>query len=175
MTGTLCRRLTEAYGIHGTVHFPATDISPLLTEFFHICRHAANDRQVHEAGALIFHRIMQQLVAKQTAAPDAAAVAKTYIDSNIDSRLTVKEVAAVTALSVAQLGRIFRRAYGETVYAYILTRKLETAEELLRNTTLSVCEISDMLSFADEHYFSSVFRKKRGLSPLSYRKNTRVF
>ena len=77
-------------------------------------------------------------------------------------------------MSVSQLGRIFKAEYGMTVYAYILKRKIETAENLLRNTSLSVKEIADTLSFTDEHYFSNIFKKKTCMTPCEYRRESAV-
>ena len=47
------------------------------------------------------------------------------------------------------------------------------AKELLSNTMLAVKEISYSLGFTDEHYFSTFFRKRTGITPLDYRKSTR--
>ena len=73
-------------------------------------------------------------------------------------------------LSPSQLTRVFRAAYGQTPYRYLLGRRLETACLLLRGTSLPVREIAAHLCFSDEHYFSSLFRQKIGVSPLAYRR-----
>ena len=72
--------------------------------------------------------------------------------------------------SESQTIRIFKRAYGVTPYAYLLEKKLDLAGQLLRDTNLSVREIAEKLSFADEYYFSNVFKKKTGVSPSVYRR-----
>ena len=56
-----------------------------------------------------------------------------------------------------------------TPYAYLLEKKLELAGQLLRDTNLSVREIAEKLSFADEYYFSNVFKKKMGVTPSLWR------
>ena len=56
------------------------------------------------------------------------------------------------------------------VYAVVKGRRLETACLLLRGTSLPVREIAAHLCFSDEHYFSSLFRQKIGVSPLAYRR-----
>ena len=63
---------------------------------------------------------------------------------------------------------MFKRAYGITPYDYILTRKIETAKLLLKNSSLSVKEIAYRLNFADEHYFSNIFLQKTGVRPKKY-------
>ena len=69
-----------------------------------------------------------------------------------------------------KLDYISQSEYGETVYSYILEQKIRTAENLLKNSGLSVKEISDMLKFTDEHYFCNIFKKKRGVTPARYRR-----
>ena len=48
--------------------------------------------------------------------------------------------------------------------------RIEDAKTLLENTKLSVTEISYSVGFADSNYFSNIFKKSVGLSPLAYRK-----
>ena len=82
----------------------------------------------------------------------------------------MEELAEEICLSPSQLTRVFRAAYGQTPYRYLLGRRLETACLLLRGTSLPVREIAAHLCFSDEHYFSSLFRQKIGVSPLAYRR-----
>ena len=51
----------------------------------------------------------------------------------------------------------------------ILNEKIKTAKALLATTEMSVKSISEKLCFADEHYFSHLFKQKTGLSPLKYK------
>ena len=61
--------------------------------------------------------------------------------------------------------------FGVTPYRYLLSRRLETARLLLRGTALPVREIAFRLCFSDEHYFSSLFRRKTGQTPSAYRRD----
>ena len=56
-----------------------------------------------------------------------------------------------------------------TPYKYILNGKTETAKMMLLNTNMPIKEIAYELSFADEHYFSNMFKKLTGTSPKKYR------
>lgn len=67
--------------------------------------------------------------------------------------------------------RIFKEKYGVTPYKYYTDKKMRTAKLYLRNTDLTVDEISRRLGFTDPHYFSAYFKSASGISPLSYRKN----
>lgn len=66
--------------------------------------------------------------------------------------------------------RVFRQAYDETPYSYILRRRIETAKQLLRSTSLPLSEIAERLSFSDLHHFTHTFKRREGMSPGAYRK-----
>jgi AraC-like DNA-binding protein len=66
------------------------------------------------------------------------------------------------------LGRSFKRAFGETPHRYLLRRRVERAKELLRNTPLSVTEISLDVGFRSLGSFSTAFRALVGESPREY-------
>lgn len=171
ISGRLCEKLLAAYGIENMVYFPDTSVGELFDEFFDFCALTTDINRINESGAVLFHRIVQQLSAN-TNHPirSAATEIKSYIDGNIYEKLTAESVASNAGFSVSQLGRIFKAEYGETVYSYILEQKIRAAENLLKNTEISVKEISDMLNFTDEHYFCNIFKKKRGVTPGKFRK-----
>lgn len=171
VSGTLCKKLLSAYGIENTVCFHNTSIDTLFDEFFDYCSENTDVGDIYENGAIIFHRIVQNLAANAKDNTESAAEKiKNYIDGNIYEKLTAESVASNAGFSVSQLGRVFKAEYGETVYSYILEQKIRTAENLLKNSVLSVKEISDMLKFTDEHYFCNIFKKKRGVTPGKFRK-----
>lgn len=171
VSGTLCKKLISAYGIESLIRFKNTSVEDLFDEFFNFCLGETDINQINEKGALIFHRIVQRLAANsQKESENPAAEIKAYIDGNIYEKLTAASVAQNAGFSVSQLGRIFKSEYGETVYSYILEQKIRTAENLLKNSGLSVKEISDMLKFTDEHYFCNIFKKKRGVTPARFRR-----
>ena len=171
MSGALCKKLLSAYGIENTVCFHNTSIGGLFDEFFDYCSENTDAESINEYGAIVFHRIVQSLAANaKDNTRSAAEEIKSFIDSNIYEKLTAAMVAQNAGFSVSQLGRIFKSEYGETVYSYILEQKIKTAENLLKNSGLSVREISDMLKFTDEHYFCNIFKKKRGVTPARFRR-----
>lgn len=73
VSGELCERLTEIYGIDKRVHFPKTDIGSLFDELFdYLAKHPA-DNEINSYSAIIFHRMIQRLAEnsekKHTALP----------------------------------------------------------------------------------------------------------
>jgi AraC-like DNA-binding protein len=95
--------------------------------------------------------------------------AKDLADARYAERLGVDDLAAAACLSRAHFSREFRRAFGESPYSYLLTRRLERAAMLLRNTDYSVADICMQVGLSSVGSFTSSFTRHFGESPTSYR------
>ena len=95
--------------------------------------------------------------------------AKDLIDARYAAPLDVPLVARAAHLSPAHFSREFRRAFGETPHQYLLTRRLERAAALLRNTDRSVAEICFAVGLQSVGSFTTSFGRAFGLSPTAYR------
>lgn len=95
--------------------------------------------------------------------------AKDLVDARYHDPLDVSDLARAAHLSTAHFSREFRRAFGETPYQYLLTRRLERAAELLRNTNYSVAEICLAVGLRSIGSFTTSFGRAFGLSPTAYR------
>lgn len=95
----------------------------------------------------------------------------TYIHHNIDSPLSIGEIAAHFYLSSSYLCRLFKKGTGTTINSYITTRRIELAQTLLAGG-YSVNEVYSMCGFNDYSNFFKAFTKKVGISPKKYAQNT---
>jgi len=95
--------------------------------------------------------------------------ARDVADARFDEPLTVDDLAEVAHLSRAHFSREFRKAFGETPYAYLLTRRLERAASLLRGTDYSVADICMQVGLTSVGSFTSSFTKRFGKTPTEYR------
>jgi AraC-like DNA-binding protein len=95
--------------------------------------------------------------------------AKDLADARYFEPLDVDELAAAAGLSKAHFSREFRRAFGESPHAYLLTRRLERAASLLRNTDRSVADICLSVGLQSIGSFTTSFSRTFGLSPTAYR------
>ena len=102
---------------------------------------------------------------------DIADRAKKIIDYNFDRDITVKKVADTMHLDSAYLTRKFAQKYSVAPKEYLLKKRIELAKRLLTQTDATVTEISGSVGYDDPLYFSRIFKKKEGLSPLAYRKH----
>lgn len=83
--------------------------------------------------------------------------------------LDVEALAAGVHLSAGHLSRRFREEYGESPYAYLMTRRVERAMTLLRSTDRSVTEICMAVGFSSLGTFSTRFKELVGVPPSTYR------
>jgi AraC-like DNA-binding protein len=95
--------------------------------------------------------------------------AKDAADSRYFERVGVEELARVAGLSRAHFSRTFRREFGESPHAYLLTRRLERAATLLRTTDRSVSDICFSIGLRSVGSFTSSFTRMYGESPTAYR------
>lgn len=95
--------------------------------------------------------------------------AKDLADGRYFEPLTVDDMARVAGLSKAHFSREFRRAFGESPHQYLLTRRLERAAALLRNTDWSVTDICFAVGLTSVGSFTTSFGRVYGVSPLAYR------
>jgi AraC-like DNA-binding protein len=95
--------------------------------------------------------------------------ARDLADSRYHEPLTVVDLARVAGLSRAHFSREFKRAFGESPHQYLLTRRLERAAALLRNTDRSVTEVCFAVGLSSVGSFTTSFGRVYGTSPLAYR------
>src|SRR5215204_3835086 len=95
--------------------------------------------------------------------------AKDLADARYFEPLGVDDMAAAAGLSRAHFSREFRRAFGDSPHAYLLTRRLQRATELLRSTDRSVAEICLDVGLQSVGSFTSSFSRTYGMSPTAYR------
>ena len=92
------------------------------------------------------------------------------IDREYAQPLDVEALARGVNMSAGHLSRQFRRAYGESPYSYLMTRRIERAMALLRRGDLSVTEVCFAVGCASLGTFSSRFTELVGVPPSVYRR-----
>ncbi len=95
--------------------------------------------------------------------------ARDLVDARYADPLTVADLARAAGLSRAHFSREFRRAFGETPHQYLLTRRMERAAALLRDTDRSVLEICHAVGWRSLGSFGVTFHRIHGITPTAYR------
>lgn len=93
-----------------------------------------------------------------------------YLSTHLSASLRVQDLADALGIPSHLLSRSFRQDTGYGLKEYMENLLLQKARHLLLHTTLPVCQISELLGFADPLYFSRFFKKQEELSPREYRK-----
>ena len=97
--------------------------------------------------------------------------ALSYIDSNFtDGSMSLQTTAAFAGLSPNRFSTLFSHEMGMTFIEYLIGKRMERACELLMTTDMKGFEIAYASGYNDPHYFSSTFKKLKGMSPMEYRK-----
>ncbi|WP_406245323.1 helix-turn-helix transcriptional regulator [Microbacterium sp. M] len=93
------------------------------------------------------------------------------IDREYAQPLDVEALARGIHMSAGHLSRQFKQAYGESPYAYLMTRRIERAMALLRRGDLSVTDVCFEVGFSSLGTFSTRFSELVGVPPSAYREN----
>ncbi len=93
-----------------------------------------------------------------------------YIISNYNTDLSLSKVAGYINMSENYFSHIFKRVTGESFTEFITKYRIERAKEMLRNSDFRINEIAEKIGFENVYYFSNVFKKCAGASPIEFRK-----
>lgn len=103
-----------------------------------------------------------------------------YVDSAVRLMLgryiqgiSIEEAAAELRISAGHLSRLFRQETGRTFTDYLMHIRVKRAAELLRDPTVKVYEVADLVGYADARYFGQIFKKITGLTPKEFKDGSR--
>jgi AraC-like DNA-binding protein len=94
-----------------------------------------------------------------------------FIEENLFHPIYLSELSEIAGLSRMHFAAQFRAATGQTPHAYLLQRKIERAQTLLSDQTLSVADVASIVGFKNKAHFASAFKKIVGEPPSRWRSN----
>lgn len=97
-----------------------------------------------------------------------------YISKHYSEEITLKSLATQFTMSESYLSRKFKSVCGIGICEYLTNVRITNSEKMLKSENVSVSDVAFRCGFNDSNYFSSVFRKATGISPLKYSKSHRV-
>jgi len=92
-----------------------------------------------------------------------------YIETHLDDRLTLTDLAGVACLSPYHFSRSFKQAVGVGPQRYVMQRRLERAKTLMRRTKQPLALIAQEAGFTDQSHLTLIFRREMGVTPGRYR------
>lgn len=95
---------------------------------------------------------------------------KHYMTENLASQITMESIADSLSFNVSYLSKLFKKVVGQSPMQYLVELRMNKAKHLLiSQPQMSVRQISEILGFEDQHYFSRVFKNYTDLSPIQFR------
>jgi AraC family transcriptional regulator len=96
---------------------------------------------------------------------------KYHIESNLDDTIQVADLAVIARLSAGYFSNAFKVSFGQSPHAYIVSRRLVRAQELMTSSGLSLCAIAIDCGFSDQAHLCRQFRRATGVSPNAWRRS----
>ena len=94
---------------------------------------------------------------------------KNYLDSNYSENITLDTLADITHMNKYYMAHAFTRYTGLSPINYLIQKRIQEGKSLLESTSHSIAQISIMLGFSSQSYFSQAFKKATGRTPVQYR------
>ena len=129
------------------------------------------------ARSLIIH-LLRRYAAVETkvVAPKAglsagqSRIIRDFIETHLAEPLDLTGMAAVLGLTPCLFARLFRASFGQPPYAYVISRRLALAGDLLSRTRLAIKDIAASCGFSDQAHLTRLFSREIGTTPAAYRK-----
>lgn len=138
--------------------------------------HPLQQLQVRTSFLQIVYDILEQLqtAGHQPTTTDLVSQAIRYIHEHYELPLTIDSLATILECSPRHLARLFRNSdIGQSPSDYLIRFRMQKASELLIQTELTLQDIAINVGYQDGYYFSRMFKKYMGLSPIRYRQQHR--
>lgn len=105
--------------------------------------------------------------------PDAITFIKEYIEENYCHYINLDDIISDCGYSKYHISRLFKNYMDCTIMEYLLIQRINLAKKLLETTQDTIKEISIAIGYSDPNYFSLIFKKEQGISPIQYRASKR--
>lgn len=147
-----------------------TGTSAKIQKFLDACAKQVKFKEAELA--LLFERLLLDFArAIYDDADTALKKSITFINSAYNTDIRIPDLARMENLSISRFNYVFKEKMGVSPLEYIIRIRISYACDLLRETNLSVKEISSHIGYPDQHFFSRIFKAHTGMSPNYYRKN----
>jgi len=141
-------------------------------ELYTYLRDASNISQLHD----YFHDKLIKLMRiykskRDEMSNDIVWRACSFIKDNIEQSISLSDVAEHVHVNASYLSRVFTKTMGMSMMQFINEQRISLAKKLLADGAMSVQEIAYKLGYSEYRYFSTLFKKHTGMTPLHFRKS----
>jgi AraC family transcriptional regulator len=92
-----------------------------------------------------------------------------YVEAYLHQDIHLSDLASIAAMSPYYFARLFKNSTGVSPHQYVIQRRIDRAQQMLRASKTSIFEIGVRVGYADPKHFRTLFRREVGLSPNDYR------
>ncbi|MGN0154991.1 MAG: helix-turn-helix domain-containing protein [Lachnospiraceae bacterium] len=177
-TGSNAKSILKDYGLINPTHVISAGFHP---DYIALFRKIILEMQMERSGSstmtsLLIQQLFLEVYRQQETTgirhriiPAEVEAAIEYFHKNYYQPLVMDEYAKKHNMSISTLSRMFKQHTGLTPLQYVLNIRLSTAKNLLKDTDLTINEISNMVGYDNPLYFSRLFHKHVGMAPRDYR------
>jgi AraC family transcriptional regulator of arabinose operon len=166
--GALVASLISSYGIADVMLVEIPQLETIFRNGYARC--LANPMNAHQVSSLTIHDVIAT-IARHRPRQEQKQTQRLhdFLATHPDRVITIDEMARIASLSVSQTIRLFKKEWQTTPYQFHLQCRIAAAQSLLRSSSMTIREISEDLGFSDEYHFASIFKKKTGIAPGTWR------
>ncbi|MFP7298951.1 helix-turn-helix domain-containing protein [Neobacillus niacini] len=161
---TLATRAALDGGLYPEIAYTLSDLYIQNMEEIHDSKGVD---QLLESAFLEFSQRVEQSKREQFSAPIYAC--QNYIFTHLYEDITLNQLAEIAAMSPSYLSALFKQEVGISISGYIQRAKINEAKNLITYTSHSLTEISSLLNFHDQSYFTKIFKKFAGVTPKQFK------
>ncbi len=163
---TLCSRAALKGGLSPDTAYQLAD------SYVSMAERAENLAKVNEISQTMYADFVRRVFRQRAKAKQISPVVLdtcNYISMHLQEKLDIHQLAQRTGYTDYYFSAFFRREVGQGIRDYILEKKIDKAQEMLRDISLDVNEIATRLGFETHSHFSDAFRRHVGMSPSKWR------
>jgi AraC family transcriptional regulator len=173
------RQPPDGTAFHSGVHDPSIEglVGLMIHDFDAMCRPCALYSETL-AHALAMRFLLYESRSENTESSSAKPLPprilrriRDRIEAELNTELSLASLAKESGYSRAHFLRMFRAATGLTPHQYVRERRLSTAQQLLRQSKMSLAGVALTCGFSSQTHMNDVFRKQLGVTPQEYRRN----
>lgn len=142
------------------------DIRKLFEKLFR--EFMIRDGQFETLSASILRQILA-LTARYSEDAEMPLKSMSYIHRHFAENITMEKLSDMENMCLTAFRTVFKKHTGVSPNAYLIDLRIQNACRLLKDTSESVADIAAKVGYADPYYFSRIFSKKTGVSPLKFR------
>lgn len=134
-----------------------------------------NAQTLEELHTFVAARAMEAIEAREREGTGGNAVIFQVIEvmkqRYSDKSLCIKDLADAVYLTPSYLSGLFKRRTGTTINQYLTNMRIDQAKKLLRDNSLKLYHVADLVGYEDAAYFARIFKAQTGMTPSEYKEN----